>query len=199
MTENNQVQSDNVADEQSVQPTETPKEYTMEELKLRLKDVNAENKKFRLKVQEEKRQREESDRKYLEDSGKYKELSQKLTEELDHAKNTLQKTTSAFAIKTISDQVALVAKDLGCVDVEVVNSLIDMDKINVDDRLRADSVVLKSVVEDIRLKKPYLFQKSAPKISDVTPGGNKNVSAQKKLSELSSKEIEQMLITNYKK
>lgn len=201
MSDNTQVQSDDVAVEQVAQSAEVQpqKEYSLEHLTKKLKEVNEEAKTYRLKLQEEKRKNDESERKRLEAEGNYKQLFETERAEKDQFKTYATQLKSAFATKTISDQVALYAKDLGCVDVEVVNNLIDVNSISVDDNFRVDGQSLKATLEEIRVRKPYLFQKPTPKISDVNPSVNKIEMNTKKLNEMSKSEIEKHLLEMYKK
>ena len=200
MSDNAQVQSGDAAVEQVAQSAEQPqKEYSLEHLTKKLKEVNEEAKTYRLKLQEEKRKSEETERKRLEAEGNYKQLFETERAEKDQFKDYATKLKSAFATKTIFDQVALQAKDLGCVDVEVINNLIDVNGINVDYNFRIDAATLKTTLEEIRVKKPYLFQKPTPKISDVNPSVNKIEMNTKKLNDMSAKEIEKLLLEKFKK
>lgn len=199
MTDNTQAQSSDVVIEQVVQTTENTQEETnAKKLQKLLTQANEEAKLYRQKLAEQKRHNEEAERKRLEAEGNFKQLAEQYKTEMEMAKSGLQKATSAFAAKTISDQVAMVAKDLGCVDVDVVNNLIDMNTINVDERFNVDSTSLKEKLEEIRTKKPYLFQKPTPKIADVSPGMAKKSSV-KSIESMSAKEIEEILLNTYKK
>lgn len=169
-----------------------------EELAKRLKEVSAEAKGYRQKLAEEKKLREESQRKNLEDQGQFKELANVYKGKAEAAELTATKLRSAFATKLVADSVALEAVRLGCVDPDALLQLIALDQIPIGEGFEVDKNHVKTMVEDFKKGKPYLFQKMAPKIPDGLPGKAPVVTG-KPLEKMTAQEIEQHLLEMHKK
>lgn len=189
--------------EEATQTTESTTEEIVvtksaEELAKRLKEVSAEAKGYRLKLAEEKRLREESTRKSLEDQGQFKELASVYKSKADAAEAKANKLKDAFGMKIISDAVALEAVKLGCVDADAILQLMPLDQIPIGEGFEVDRNHVKTMVEEFKKGKPYLFQKAAPKIPDGAPGKAPAVTG-KPLEKMTAQEIEQLLIEKHKK
>lgn len=169
-----------------------------EELAKRLKEVSAEAKGYRQKLAEEKRAREELQRKGLEDQGQFKELANVYKGKAEAAEAKATKLQAAFATKLVADAVAIEAVKLGCVDADALLQLIALDQIPIGEGFEVDKNHVKTMVEDFKKGKPYLFQKQAPKIPDGLPG-KAPVVAGKPLEKMTAQEIEQLLIERHKK
>lgn len=200
MSENAQVQSDGQQLEQSA-PVEQQEQQqqadggkrprSAEELEARLKEVSLEAKTYRQKLAEEKKRIADLERKKLEEGGQFQELANRYKLDAESALERADKLKQAFALKTVSDKVAVEATKLGCVDPELLSSVLPLDQIKVDEMFNVDTVSVKTLIEDVKKNKPYLFQKTAPKISDVTP--NSSAPPAKPIDKLSAKELESLL------
>lgn len=174
MSEEQQVQSDDKAiqpnSEQSQPNEEIIANRSAEELAKRLKEVSQEAKLNRQKASELKRQNEELQKQKLQEQGQYKELaeiSQRKAQEIEQQANKLKQ---AFAFKTVSDAVAMEAIKLGAKNVDDVIQLMQLDQIPIDDQFNVDRESVKTIMEDFKKKKEYLFNgKPGPKIADATP------------------------------
>jgi hypothetical protein len=170
MSENTQVQSDT---ESKAQLSEDQKDntstYTTEQLQRKLAEVNAEAKENRKRAVEEKRKREEFEKATLAEKGQFKELADAWQRKATEAETAALKIKQAFVIKTAADAVMLEAQKLGCVDPEVVVSLVNVNDIPIDDNFNVDKNNVKVLLEDVRKSKSYLFKQPAPKVIDATP------------------------------
>lgn len=199
MSENAQVQSDGQQPEQSAQVEQQEQQQaegskrprSAEELEARLKEVSLEAKTYRQKLAEEKKRIADLERKKLEEGGQFQELANRYKLDAETALERADKLKQAFALKTVSDKVAVEAAKLGCVDPELLSSVLPLDQIKVDEMFNVDAVSVKTLIEDVKRSKPYLFQKAAPKISDVTP--NSSAPPAKPIDKLSAKELESLL------
>lgn len=169
-----------------------------EELAKRLKEVSNEAKGYRQKLAEEKREKENLQKKSLEDQGQFKELADIYKGKAEAAEAQADKLKSAFAMKIVADSVALEASKLGCVDTDALIQLVDLDQFPIGENFNIDRGNVRTILEEFKKGKPYLFQKQAPKIVDGTPS-NAPVIAGKKLEEMTGKDIEKHLLDKYKK
>jgi hypothetical protein len=128
---------------------------------------------------------QELERQKLEAEGKKDELIQSYKKQLDGYKQQV-----AISIKSkVEDQIAMKAKDLGCVDTELLLKTVDVNSVEVDSTsfkiTDPDSVAL--MIDQVRKSKPYLFKQSGPEVRDGLPT-NKNAPA-KAFHEMSREEL----------
>jgi len=147
------------------------KVYSTEQLQARLKEVNEESKGYRLRLQEEKRQREDAERQRLESDGKWQELADKYRKELEQSKTMGSKLKSAFEMKVIADQISTQAQRMGCGAeyVDLILNTVDPSKFSVDENLSVDTQQVTQELEKIRAAKPRLFEQPTPRIHDGVP------------------------------
>ena len=199
-----QTNSTQTGDEstQSTQTTETNEEIVVtksaEELARRLKEVSQEAKQYRQRLAEEKRQREDLQRKSLEDQGQFKELADIYKAKAEAAEAQSKKLREAFATKIVADSVALEATKLGCIDSDAVLQLAPLDQIPIGEGFEVDRNHVKTIMEQFKTQKPYLFQKTAPKIPDGTPGKTPVVTG-KPIEKMTQQELEARIIELHKK
>ena len=201
MSENTQVQSDKesvVQSNEANQEQNTEKQWTYEQLAQRLSKANAEAKEERQKRQELKREAEENSRKALAENGQYKELVALYQKEAEDAKSHASKLKDAFAMKIVSDSVAMEAQKLGCVDAEALSSLINLGDLPIDDNFNVDRVHVRTMLEDVKKKKPYFFKSEGPKVIDGIPA-KVDAPKVKSVAEMDNKEIEKILLTKFGK
>lgn len=172
---------------------------TAAELAARLKEVSAEAKGYRQKLAQERKDREEAERKTLEEQGKYKELAGIHKVKAEEAEAKAAKLRDAFATKIVADAVALEAVKLGCVDADAVLQLIALDQVPIGEGFEIDKAHVRTLVEDFKKGKPYLFQKQAPRVPDGTPGKTPVVAGGKPIEKMTSQELEQLIISQHKK
>jgi hypothetical protein len=195
------VQSDTQEVAQSSEQTQQEEIYvnkSAEELAKRLKEVSNEAKVNRQKLVEEKRKREELEKQKLQDSGQYKELADIWQRKATESETQAKKLREAFALKTISDSVALEASKMGCVDPDVLVNLLPLEQVPIDETFSVDKASVKAMVEDVRKSKPYLFQKQAPKFADAVPT-TKAEKPEKSIEKMDSKDIQKLLLEKFGK
>lgn len=201
MSENTQAQS---SEESVVQPNvasqeeTTEKEWTYEQLAQRLSKANAEAKAERQKTQALKKQMEEVSRTKLAEQGQYKELMGLYQKEAEDAKSHAAKLKDAFAMKIVTDSVAMEAQKLGCVDAEALSSLINLSELPIDDNFNVDRNHVRTMLEDVKKKKPYFFKSEAPRVIDAIPA-KVDAPKVKSVSDMESKDIEKILLTKFGK
>lgn len=202
MSENTtQVQPDSEIQAQSSaeQQENNTSTYTAEQLQKRLAEVNAEARDNRKRAVEEKRKREELEKSMLAEKGQYKELAEVWQRKAAEAESTATKIKQAFVMKTVADSVMLEAQKLGCVDPEVVVSLVNLTDLPIDDNFNVDKNHVKAMLEDVRKQKAYLFKQQAPKIMDATPAKPETPRPAKSYKEMSKQEIEAALLQQFGK
>ena len=201
MSENQQAQTGDQTADQSVEqdkPEQQIETKTQDELVKRLKETAAEAKQYRQRLADEKKKREDAERKALADAGNWQEIANRATQDAEAAKERAEKLKQAFAVKTISDRVALEATRLGCIDSDLLVNVLPLDQVQTDESFNVDTNSVRALIEDVRKTKPYLFKKESPKVADVTPGKTA-VTTGKPVEKMSSKEIEQLLKEKFKK
>lgn len=198
-TDEKSVQSNDETSQQKETQEEVIATRSADELAKRLKEVSLEAKLNRQKASELKRQNEELQKQKLQEQGQYKELaeiSQRKAQEIESQANKLKQ---AFAFKTVSDAVAMEAIKLGAKNVDDVIQLMQLDQIPIDDQFNVDRESVKTIMEDFKKKKEYLFNgKPGPKIADVTPT-KIAANTPKKLDEMKKEDIERELLTKFGK
>ena len=170
-------------------------EQTREELLDIARKLAEENKQFRQKLAERTKQNENEKRKVLEENGQYKELAEINKQRADFAEEQKEKLKGAFATKLKADAIALEATKMGCVDTDAALHLIDLNAVPINDAFDVDRVHVKTVLDEFKKGKPYLFQKQAPKIPDANPNSKGNGSSGKPLEKMSSQDIESALLS----
>lgn len=149
-----------------------------------LRDLHGERK----KRQELEQRLQDLERQKLEAEGKKDELLQNYKKELNE-----YKTMVANSIKSkVEDQVILKARELGCIDDELLVKAIDLDSVEVDRGTfkitNTDSVV--GMIEGLRKKKPHLFKQQGPQFKDGTPNNRPNTQPTgKTLNQMSTAEL----------
>jgi len=114
---------------------------------------------------------QELERQKLEAEGKKDELIQSYKKQIDQYK---QQVITSIKSK-VEDQIAMKAKDLGCVDTELLLKTVDTNSVEVDNSsfkiTDPDAVMV--MIEQVRKSKPYLFKQHGPEIRDGLPNNNK--------------------------
>lgn len=127
----------------------------------------------------------EFEQKDLEAKGKDKELIEALRKEKAITEEKLMKTVQTFANKSVSQQIANEAIKHGCVDTDLLMKAIDSKAMQFDEEtFSVNPEDLKREVEKVMKAKPFLFNKSGPKVHDMplTSQGPGMVAEKKKLT-----------------
>lgn len=105
----------------------------------------------------------------LEAEGKKDEIIEKQRKQIDELFGKLKTTEASFAEMQITSQVADKAKELGCIDTDMLMKIIDGKGLDIVDGYKVSTQSLEMVLNEIKESKPYLFSKPAPKIHDGAP------------------------------
>lgn len=182
--------------------TETKDEIVVtksaEELAKRLKEVSQEAKQYRQRLAEEKKLKEDLQRKSLEDQGQFKELADIYKAKAETAEMQSKKLRDAFAMKSVADSVAIEAAKLGCVDSDALIQLLPLDQIPIGEGFTVDRGHVRTILEEFKKGKPYLFQKQSPRIPDGTPGKAPAVTG-KPVEKMTAQELEARIFELHKK
>jgi hypothetical protein len=107
------------------------------------------------------------ERQKLEAEGDKDKIIQALKKDLGDYKSR----TATWIRSKVEDQVAMKAKDLGCIDTDLLMKTIDVEAVEIDrDTFRMtnpESVLM--MLEEARKKKPFLFKQSGPEYRDGLP------------------------------
>lgn len=131
----------------------------------------------RKKDQERLKALEEENKKYkqsaLEAEGKKDELIAELRAEKEKKESEAKALQTRFAENVLKSQIALKAKEYGCVDTDMLYKAMDLEKLQVelvDTDLNVDTKSLTKHIEEIKGQKQYLFSVEAPAPRDGNPG-----------------------------
>lgn len=106
--------------------------------------------------------------------GKHEETITALRAELDRAKKGEKAVYQKYAYKSLGQQVREEAMKHGCVDPDALMKLADLSDVEIDaETFEADKEKIAEVVSSIKSTKPYLFNKSGPKVNGSLPNGDK--------------------------
>ena len=135
---------------------------------------------------------QEKEQAQLQAEGKKDELIAILKKEKSEIAKMFAETKAKYAHKSVSSQVALKAKELGCVDTDLLTKAIDLETLQVslvDDDYNVDGQGLMAKLEEIRKTKPFLFKQSGPQIRDGVPSGKVDNNQKVDFTKLSPKEL----------
>lgn len=129
----------------------------------------SEAKKFKSETAELRAKVEQYEQSQLEEQGKYRELNEKLRKEKEEIFRQKKELEASIANERIRSQVDTKARELGCIDTEMLMKAMDVEGLDVVDGYKVSEQSLEMVLNEVKEKKPYLFSKPAPKIHDGTP------------------------------
>ncbi len=158
------------------------------DLTKRIKEVQEEAKRYRQALAAERQEKENLTKKQMEEQGQYKELADIFKSKAELAEKQSKALRDSFAMKSVSDAVALEAAKLGCVDTDALIQLMPLDKIPLKEDFSVERDHVKMLLEDFRKNKAYLFQKAAPVFPDAIPG-KMPLKVGKPIAEMSKDEI----------
>lgn len=150
----------------------------------------AETKKLKKALADQAAMLEATTNEKLAAEGKKDELITQYKKQADELAKKNKELYANFAFANVKSQLASEAVKYGCVDVDALIALADLSAIEVDDQsFKADSEAVKSVVEQMKAKKPYLFSKATPKFDTSLPNGKVSDSKGMDLKEMSSAQL----------
>lgn len=130
----------------------------------------AEVKKLKKAMTEQSSVLEQTANDKLAAEGKKDELIAQYKKQLDDVSKKNKEIYANFAFSNVKSQLASEAVKFGCVDVDALIALADLSGVDVDDQnYKADEVLIKGIVEEMKIKKPYLFNKKTPAFDSSFP------------------------------
>jgi Asp-tRNA(Asn)/Glu-tRNA(Gln) amidotransferase C subunit len=106
--------------------------------------------------------------------GKHEETITTLRKQLEDTKKSEKAVFQKYAFKSLGEQVRVEAMKHGCVDPDALMKLADLSDVEIDaETFEADKDKLAEIVASVKTTKPYLFNKSGPKINGKMPSGEK--------------------------
>lgn len=137
----------------------------------------------------------------LASEGKSKELADKYRKELEDERLKGQQAKQRIVKDRVENSLKLEATKAGLnMPFERFAKLVDLDTIEVDaDTLEVNSRDIQRVLEKAREDMPYLFGKTKVDVNNIDPSKSQaTLQSPKDLSELSEKQIKEMLKQHYK-
>jgi hypothetical protein len=129
------------------------------------KKLLAEKKNLQSRFEEMEKQFNSMNEDKLTSEGKKDELLEAYKAKL----NGYEEKFNNFAYSAVSNNVALEANKMGCVDQDALVKLVDLTSLNVGDNFSVDKDEVKVMLEDVKKQRPYLFKAINPNINTGTP------------------------------
>lgn len=156
--------------------------------------VLSEKKKTQVENQELKNKLQVYEQEKLETDGKLKEANENLKKTLAESKQKNADLAKTVTNKVLFQQFAREAEKLGCVDVKLAYSAVNLDDVDVTEELELDTKKLQEKLSNLSKEKAFLFNKQIKETKDlnvkVTDGDG---SKSKDLSELDEKQLKALL------
>lgn len=105
----------------------------------------------------------------LEADGKLKELNENLKKALGTAKQEKAELAKTVTNKVLFQQFAREAEKLGCLNVKMAYSAVDLSDIDVSQDLELDEIKLKDKLSGFAKENGFLFQNGYKKPNDMNP------------------------------
>lgn len=128
-----------------------------------------EKKKRDNEVSEYKSKLEQYEQEKLEADGKLKEANENLKKLLDSAKNEKTELAKKVSDRVLFQQFAREAEKLGCVDVKMAYSALDISDVDVSADLEFDVKKLNEKLNGLAKEKSFLFKSDFKKPNDINP------------------------------
>lgn len=153
----------------------------------------SEKKKRDQEVAEYKAQIEAIAQKELESQGKFKEINDSLKKQLAEKDLKIKNMVKDFGGRTLKTNLELEAKNMGCLDTELLFGAIDLSSVDIGENFDFNQDQLKSVLSDFQKKKPLLFKKDVIPAKDATPNSSKSMNGNLDVSKMSHDDLKKML------
>lgn len=159
--------------DQAAQTDATLQSQSDSEALARKKDqLLSEVKKLKKSLAEQASALEQANNEKLAAEGKKDELIAQYKKQAEEAAKRNKEIHAKFAFGNVKQQLTSVAAQYGCVDVDALIALADLSGVDVDDQsYKADESLIKGIVEEMKVKKPYLFNKKTPNFDTSLPTG----------------------------
>lgn len=146
------------------------------------------------KREQEKRRELESrltslEQEKLEAEGKKDDLIKALKAQVGDVTKKYNQATMTYAERLVQAQVSQKAKELGCIDTDLLTKAIDIGQLEVGEDFSVDPNTLEQQLLSVRKSKPYLFKTEAPKIKDGVPSTKGAQSVKADLSKMTLAEM----------
>lgn len=122
-------------------------------------------------------------------AGKKDEYIDLLKKQLREKEDKLKTVTQTFAYKSVDQQVADAAREMGCTKPEMVKKLADLSSVTVNDDFSVDRDALKLALEKVREDLPELFKKVPAAPRDGAPATK--VQTPTEIGKMSIKELQE--------
>lgn len=135
---------------------------------------------------------EQYEQEKLEADGKLKEANENLKKLLESAKNEKTELAKKVSDRVLFQQFAREAEKLGCVDVKMAYSALDISDVDVSADLEFDTKKLNEKLNNLAKEKSFLFKSDFKKPNDINPkvvNGNDKVD----LSSLNQDQLKNLL------
>ena len=134
-------------------------------------------------------QLEQIEQEKLIQAGKKDEYIDLLKKQLREKEDRLKSVTQTFAFKSVDQQVADAAREMGCTKPEMVKKLADLSSVTVNDDFSVDRDALKLALEKVREDLPELFKKTPAAPRDGAPATK--VQPPSEIGKMSIKELQE--------
>ncbi len=121
----------------------------------RFKSVVDEKNKLKSQIEKGEQEKQEADKKKLEEQGKFQEAAELADKRAKEAEEKAEKAEAEKKQKSIEFEIGLEAKNQGINDIKDATKLIDLTKIDISDTGEITGV--KESIEELKKGKPYLF------------------------------------------
>lgn len=130
----------------------------------------------------------------LSADGKKDELIQKLQKGVSEKDEKLKKVVGAFQYRAVSNKFMEEAKAAGCISPEDLKSLADLStvEVDVDNDFAVSKESVTSIIDELKKRVPFFFNKGTVNILDKTPNNNienKQESPTDKINKMSTAEL----------
>ncbi len=129
------------------------------------KKLLAEKKNLQARFEEMEKKFNNMNESQMAAEGKKDELLEAYKQKL----GTYEEKFNNFAYSAVSNNVALEAKTMGCVDHDALVKLVDLTSLNVGDNFSVDKDEVKTMLESVKKDRPYLFKPVNPNVNTGTP------------------------------
>ena len=171
---------DNPNPDDNPDPEDLKVKYSPEELTRRLMNTTDEAKKYRLKLNDERKKRQELEDKLKEqekatlaEQGKWKERSEVLEKELEEERISRKKDRESYATEGVISVVQREAMKMGVTDETDLQDLIALapwNELDVDDNFKPKTEDVKAMLLEQKKLRPRLFSTKKLDIHDGNPG-----------------------------
>lgn len=163
----------------------------------RVKAAREEAARYRKEKSSMKQELEALRREKAEQGGDWKSAFEQADKAKAEAEANSRRMAAAFGQRLVRGALEQQASTMGCIDIESVAALVDPRGIDLDEDFHVDGSQVRERLEDLRKRKPFLFQKAGPKIQDVKAGALPPQRKAKSVEEMSDEEYKEFFRKNF--